>query len=492
MGENLKRQVLDGTTWSFIGSVGRQLINFVLTAILARLLLPDEFGTVGMITILAGYANVVTEMGFTAALVQRKELAEQHIQSVFWLNLAIGSIMAAAMFVSAPLIARFYGVPLLLPLTRVMSLMFLFSAPGMVPNALLRRQMAFNTLARITIIRTLVSGLLGILLAYLGAGVWSLVVSTLVFHLVSSATCLIWVGWLPRFAFSWQAIRDLWQYTIGVFGDGSITYWMRNADNVLIGRFFGPASLGYYLRVYALMLLPLTQIVSVLANVMFPALSSIKDDRDRVKRIYLRATSVLALAICPTMFGLAVVTKPFVLTVYGENWVRMVPLVPIFALVGVLQSLSAPTNWLYMSQGRTDWMFWWGLGSSGVLIASILIGIALGSLETVAWSYAIANLLVFYPAITIPVRLIGLRFRDVMNAIASPFIGSLVMASVVFLITRIIPESWPSAAHLLVLATIGVAVYGIFILTIRPVGWQDIVDLVKTRLKPFREQTSVT
>ncbi|MCA9906464.1 MAG: lipopolysaccharide biosynthesis protein, partial [Anaerolineae bacterium] len=413
-----------------------------------------------------------------------------HVQSVFWLNVAIGILLTGIMFVGAPVVAHIYALPPLEQLTQVLSFAFVISAPGMVPAALLQRQMEFRKLAITRITSTSISGLVAILMAFAGAGVWSLIAQSLVFYFIATFLNIYWTAWRPTFVFDFVAVKDLLNYTSNAFGWSVINYWSRSADNMLIGRFLGSAELGYYSRTYALMLLPMYQIVNVIAQVMFPALSSIQDDPTRIKTICIRAMSVFSIAISPLMFGLAVTAQPFVLTIYGPNWEPMVPLLQVLALVGLLQTFTGPIGWLYFSTGRTDLMFRWGLISSGMMIGSIVLGIASGSIIVVVWCYALANVILFYPGYAMAGRLVGLHFMELARAVVSPIVGSTLMSSVVILVEAMIPDVWPSAIRLAVPAGVGALTYFAFVMLVRPRGWLEIEPVVIDRLHRLRSRAA--
>lgn len=483
MSDNLRHHVLDGTKWSAIAQAGQQISRFGLSVILARLLLPEHFGTVGMVTVFTGFATWAVD-SLAAALVQQKVISDEDVQSVFWITISFGLLLTTLLFILAPFVAGFFDTPALLSITRVISFTFLISTPGLVPTALLQRQMAFQRLARTSITSTLIAGIVGILLAYMGAGVWSLVAQSFTAHIVTTGLNFYWSSWHPRFKFSMGVVRNIWGFSSNLFTYNLILYWARNADNILIGRFFGSADLGFYNRVYALMLLPVYQIVSVITKVMFPALSSIQDNPERVKRIYLRTISILSLAVSPIMIGLAVTAEPFVLTIYGQTWAPMIPLLQVLALVGLLQTFTSTSGWLFMSQGKTALMFRWGIISSGILIGSLFLGIYLGSVQTLVWCYAVANLILFYPAMIIPGSLVGIRFGEVVKVVAGPLIGAIVMAVAIVIPAGqyLIPSTWSYLAQLFALSSTGALFYAMLILVLQPSGWREVIGLVRQRI----------
>lgn len=459
MSSDLRGQVLSGVLWNSLARVGQQALQFGFSVLLARLLVPEDFGTVSMILVFTGLVGMFADVGFSSALVQKRDLNQQQIQSIFWFNAATGVVLTFLTLLAAPWLARFYRTPSLEPITRVWSVTFVVVTLGLVPAALMQRRMQFRRLARISLVATLLSGAVGVLLALLGWGVWSLVAQNLISSSIMTALNWSAAGLRPQPVFRFEALRDLWGYTINLFGFNFVNYWARNADSLLIGRIFGAVALGFYGRAYGLMLLPITQIISVIASVMFPALSSIQDDVKRVKRGYLKAIALITFASFPIMIGLLATAEPFVLSLYGEKWSGIVPILRILCVAGLVQALLNPTGWLYTSQGRTDWLFRWGVVAGGALVMSIVAGVLLGSVEAVAACYAFANLLLLYPGIAIPGRLIDMRFGDVVRSVAGPAIASAVMGLIVAGLGAVLPDSWPDWQRLLLLVAGGVLIY---------------------------------
>src|SRR5690554_1741922 len=477
---SLKQRTVAGLAWSTAARVFQQVIQFTLSVILARLLVPEDFGLVGMVAVFLGFAALFGEFGFSSALVYQPDLRPIHSVSIFWINILAGVLIAALFWVSAPYIARFYDAPALERITQVIGLNFVLSASSIVPLALLRRSMSFNRIAVLNVTAALVAGGVAILLAYMGLGAWAIVTQGLVSATSTSLLALALAGWRPRLQFSVSAVRELLGYSSNLVGFGFVNYWARNADNLLIGKFLGSFALGIYSRAYTLMLLPISEVISVLSTVMFPALSSIQQDKARVKSIYLRAMPMIALVAFPMMLGLIVVAEPFVLTLFGERWIAVAPLLRILCVVGVIQSMCSPTGWIYTSQGRTDWMFWWGIGGSGTLIVGIVVGVLHGTAQAVAFCYLLANVLTCYPCIAIPGRLIDLRFSEVARSVQGPLLCATLMAAIVWGAGTLLPESWPPVARLTSLVALGVVSYSALVLGSRLAVVAELRDLLES------------
>ncbi|HZM87395.1 MAG TPA: MOP flippase family protein, partial [Blastocatellia bacterium] len=371
---SLREQVVSGVAWSTLARALQQAAQILLSVLLARLLVPNDFGLIGMVMVFSGFADSLADFGFRSALVEKRILEERHVYSIFWLTLFIGGVLTTLFVLLSPYIAAFYSEPVLTPICQFLAFNYLLGSFGIVPRALMQRRMAFRHLAGVEIIITFLSAALALSLAVLGWGVWSLVAHILGGGFARNMMFFLLCGWRPRFAFSFHAVKELFHYSINLVGFGVVNYWARNADDLLIGKLFGAAALGIYNRAYALMLLPISQLISVVTDVMFTALSSIQDDKNRTKRLYLRAMGLITLLSFPIMAGMFVVAEPFILSLYGAQWVAVAPILQILCIVGLLQSLTSPTGWIYTSQGKTDWMFWWGIFGSTTLVLGIVAG----------------------------------------------------------------------------------------------------------------------
>lgn len=483
---SLKQKTTSGVMWTSGGKFVSLFLQFGITIFLVRALTPQDFGYLAMAMVFIGFAQKFNDFGFGSALVQQKTIRMHHTSSVFWINLVLGLLTGVIFWVLAPLISGFYGEPELYDIIQILSIIFLINATEFVPNALLQRQMRFDKLVKVEIISVAVSGAIAIYMAFTGWGVWSLIAQLLVKSFTSSFLCWFFVRWLPRFQFSGKAVKEILKFSLGYSGFNFINYWARKVDDLLVGRLMGTYSLGIYDRAYQLMLHPITIIIEVISKVMFPALSKIKDQHERVKRIYLLTIGILAFAIFPMMAGLFIVAEPFVITVFGEQWREVSGIITILSPVGMVQALCIPTGWIYTSQGRTDWMFWWGVGGAGFLIIALCIGAYFGTVKTVAYSYLIANIILMYPCIAISGKLINLKFMEVIQRVWIPFLCSISMAAVIYIVSLQLPGTLSYLIKLFILVGLGIATYIIINLITKPEAAQDFVRLLREQSKQFK------
>jgi PST family polysaccharide transporter len=480
---DLSQKTIVGMGWTVATQVLSQGSRFLISVVLARLLLPVDFGLLGMVLIFTGFAALFSDFGFSQSLIQRAQINERHRSSVFWLSLVIGVLLAGVIAAIAPLTARFYREPRLVPVMMLIAVSFPLASLGTVQKALLSRDMKFRALGLIEVASAAVSGVVAIFLALHGFGVWSLVWQQILSYGVVAIGTLSVLGWRPHLIFDRRAIAELFGFSANLTGFSVVNYWFRNGDNLLVGRYFGSGPLGLYSRAYSLMLLPLSQVTWVVASVMFPALSKLQNEKTRVKNIYLRMVGIVALITFPIMLGLLVISDHFVLALYGPAWAEMIPVLRIFCILGMAQAISSTVGLIFQSQGRTDWMFWWGSFSGGMCIVGIIVGVWIGSLAAIAACLLFVALLLLAPSFSIPGRLIGMTVREVVHSITGVTICSSVMALSVWALGRLMPSTWPHWAYLSVEVPFGVVVYVLFIHASRLAAYRE---LRTTIIRQFR------
>ncbi len=475
--DDLRGRTLTGLGWSGLQQAMQQGLKFVFTILLVRLLTPEDFGQVGMILVFAGFAQLFSEMGLGSAVVQRKDLRPEHLNSVFWANVVSGVVLALFFAAMARPIALFYELPSLELMTQVISMSFVIGSLRVVQYSLVLRSMNFRKLALVEILAVSLSGILAVSMALAGYGIWSLVGQILALSLCT--TVLLWLvgDWHPAFCFRFRALRELFSFSFNLMGFSLLNYTVTRAGHLMIGKFIGAPALGIYSRADQLMLIPVTQVSGVISRVMFPALSAIQDQVERIKQIYLRAIRTIALLTFPLMLGLMVTARPFVIVVLGEQWSEVIPLLQVFCLAGITQSVGTTVGWIYTSQGRTDIMMRWGLFAGVVRIIAITIGLRWGILGVaVAW-VASGYLFLWYPSWAIAGRLIDLRFSEMVHALAGTFLCAFGMAGTVYLLGLAVPASWPLLQLLAAQVTAGAVIYILLVLLFRLRTWRELRQL---------------
>lgn len=488
-GNTFQQKTVRGIGWSGVSQIGRQGIYYVIFIVLARILSPEEFGLVAMITVITSFATIFAEMGFSAALIQKQDIQQNELSSVFWLNVAAGIGLTGIFVAGAPLIARFYDEPILLPLTILIAANFTVGSLTIVQKTIRTKKLDFRSLSIADITAEILSGTVAIFLAYMGAGVWSLAIRSVL--LTTIVSIILWRlgGWRPAFIFEWKALKNLFGFSLNHLGTQLLNYWVQNLDYLLIGRTIGPQPLGIYRNAYTVMLLPLANVSRVISRVMFPSLALIQDDKARVRHLFLRMTRTIALVTFPMMVGLFVVSEPFVLAVFGDQWSPMIPVLRVFCLTGLLKSVGTLTGNLYLSQGRSDLQLRVGLLVHTIAMISIVIGLQWGILG-VAIGLTVATILNSYPSLYYAGRLVNLTFWQVWRTLLNVLFVALVMGVGVWAIGFFLTEEWPHWLQLAAQIVAGVTLYGVMLHLFRVRAYVEARDLFTAQVRQLRSRRS--
>jgi teichuronic acid exporter len=477
---SLTDKLISSAAWSYISLFGRQAINFILQVLLARLLLPSDFGLITMIESGTTLALVLADFGLSASIVQSKDLKEENVQTVFWLNIALAGLISGAFAVGAPALAAFYRNDALVPLARVMGLVFIIDALGMPANTLLRRDMDFKKLAVLDIATMVVSSGIALVLAYNGAGVWALAFQRVGKSVMYSALMLGTGKFRPRFVFDWHGSSQMVRFSLAQTAHQLLYFFSRNADAMLIGRFLGASPLGIYQRSLSMMQLPQSHVLQGIGRVMTPALSAAHADKAAARNVYLRTIRLVSFLTMPLMAGLFAVTDVFVLTLFGEKWREVIPVLQVLCPVGAFQILHGTTGWLYVSQGRADLQLKWTLVNAPILIGALAAGVYFGGTPlAVATAYLIVQLLFFYPDVTLATRLLDIKFTEAVGELAGSTLAALLMMGGVYGVRHFIPDGTKPGVALTGLVIAGGVFYVLFAALLRLSAFQDTLKLVQ-------------
>jgi len=427
---NLKNKTISGVRWSVIAKSFQQFLSFFTVAILAHLLFPAAFGLIGMVLVVTNFVEIFKDLGTSTAIIQREEISQELILSVFWTNLFFGIVFTLIMVIISPVIAVFFREPGITLIMRVMSFSFIFSGLSVVPQALLIREMSFRRLAFIENVSSLIGAGIGVGMALSGWGVWSLVLQSL--SRVFTMLIFLWLlnPIMPHLRLSLNSLKPIASYSLNLSGFNLLNYFIRNADNMLIGRYLGTTSLGFYSLAYKWMLLPVYYISGVVGNVFFSAFSKIQNDNLKICSVYLKLCASIGLVTFPLLLGMVALAKPLVFVALGPQWDLIVPLLMILSLIGLFQSIGTTIGNIYLAKGRADLMLIWGFVAGSLYILSFIIGLKWGIIG-VGVAYAICGAILFYPSLVIPFRLIGLTFSQFVDAMWVILINGLIMMVII-------------------------------------------------------------
>ena len=351
---DLKQKTITGMKWSAIDRFGSQAVGFIISIIIARILSPSDYGLIGMITIFIGISNVFVSAGFGAALIRKQNRTETDFSTVFYYNLAVSILFYVILYLTAPLIARFYETPELTTITRVIGLNIIISSFGIIQSSKLNIAINFKTQTKISLISTLLAGTIGIILAYNGLGVWALVVHRLFSTFISTVLLWYFVRWIPMIVFSLKSFKELFGFGSKLMISALIDTIYQNIYQMVIGKKFSAAELGYFTRAKSLVQLPSSNITSVMQRVTFPVLSELQDDEFRLKNNYRKLLKIAGFIIFPIMIFLAVLGKPFIILILTEKWLPAVPMLQVLSISFMFYPIHAINLNLLKVKGRSD------------------------------------------------------------------------------------------------------------------------------------------
>jgi len=451
----LKTRTVRGIGWSATSQIAQLLMQILISAILARLLTPSDFGLIAMVTVFSSFVAIFADLGLTSAIIQKQEISEEALSSTFWISVGLGALLTIALAASAPLIAAFYSEPRLAPIVVFLSTTLFIASFGYVQSSLLIKKMNFKALGIINLCAIGISGPIAIFLAFYGYGVWSLAWNVVLSTSLIAVFTWIYARWAPHFTFGLQHVKGLLGFGANLTGSNFLGYFQRNADNLLIGGFLGSAPLGFYNLAYNLLLFPLNNISNVIGRVMFPALSIIQHDKQMVRESYITANRYVAAVSFPLMIWVLVTAPQLIRVVFGPKWVSAIVLVQILAIASIEQSIGNNAGWIFFSQGRTDMMFKLTIFTTSIIVLSFAVGLRWG-VEGVAIAYTIATYFTAYPVSVIAFRLIDMKVKHLLAELWSVMFAAL-MLGVIALLLRISLEKLGVTQDLIILAIVTAA-----------------------------------
>jgi polysaccharide transporter, PST family len=457
--ESLRARVLSGLAWKATSQIVTQCARAVAGILLARLLAPHDYGLAAMVVVFSSFVLVFSDLSLGAALVQRRALTEDDRSTVFWTSLAAGACFTLAGFAVAGPVAAFYGQPAVRPLFEALSIAFFVTSLATTQNALLQRELAFRRLELCTMTSAVGGAIVGIVIAVRGGGAWAIIGQQLAVAVISTA--LLWrlSPWRPSLRFSRSSLRALGGFSGNVFGQRLLYYLMRNVDNVLVGRFLGPAALGAYGLAYTVMLAPFSQIGGPVQEVLFPAFSRMQDDRERMAEVWVRASRVVGSLAIPALLGLIVVAPDFVDVVLGRRWRVAVPVIQILSWAGLLQSLQRLNGDILQALDRTQLLLRYSIASFAVNLVAFVVGLQWG-IRGVAAAFAIAATVVEPAYAWLTARALGTTVRRFAGGFAGVAQASVAMALGVLAARLLLLRAGLSAPErLAALVLIGVVLY---------------------------------
>nr|WP_199156603.1 lipopolysaccharide biosynthesis protein [Pedobacter sp. ASV2] len=454
---SLRKQALSGLIWTYCQQFAGQLVTFLVSLVLARILLPEDFGLIGMLAIFIGIGTVLFEGGLTSSLIRTKNLNQDDYSTVFYFNLACSILIYGLIFIGAPYIAKFYYQPQLTKITQVYGLTFIISAFGTVQNTILTKELKFKRQAFITFPALFLSSLVGILMAYLNYGVWSLVISAIVN--TSLVSLFLWISsdWRPKLTFNKTKFHQHFHYGYKLTISGILDIIFTNIYQLVIGRYYSASQVGYYARSNSLMMLPIGNVSGALNRVIFPIFSKIQDNIPKLKEAYKKVMMLVLFIIAPIIVLMGVLADPLVRFLFTDKWLKMVPIFQIICLSGILYPIHLYNLIILQVKGRSDLFLRLEIFKKILVVIALPISMYFG-FYTLLWGQLICSFLALFINTYYAGKMLKYTMFSQLKDLLPIFLFTIVMGILVFFLDNILLNK-SYFLRLIVCSSIGGACY---------------------------------
>lgn len=373
--KSLRNTTIKGVGWSFTDSILSQGITFLIGIVLARLLSPEEYGLIGILMIFIVISESIVNSGLNSALIRKQEATEEDFNTVFITNLILSFVMYGILFLCAPLISTFFDKLQLTILLRVLGVVVIFNALSIVPLTKLTKQINFKTITLCSLVSAIISGTIGVTMAFMGYGVWALVGQQISRQLTYALALLIANQWFPKIQFSFDSFKELWNFGWKLLVSGLIDTIWREIYKVVIGKCYSPTTLGHYTQAHTYSSIFSSNLTTIIQRVSYPALSKLQNEKERLKQAYRQVIKVTMLVTFVFMFGLAGCAKNFIYVLIGEQWLPCVGYLQILCFSMALYPLHAINLNMLQVQGRSDLFLKLEIIKKCIAVIPILLGI---------------------------------------------------------------------------------------------------------------------
>ena len=428
---NLKQKTISGLTWSFIDSFARYGLSFFIAIVLARLLSPADYGLVGMTSIFFAVSRTFIDSGFSSALIRKQNVTEVDLSSVFYFNLFLSVLFYLILFSTSNFISHFFNQPQLIMLIRVIGLNLIIGASSGVQQTLLTKKIDFKLQTRISIISTILSGIIAVIMAYHGFGVWSIVSSTLISTIITTVLLWVWNKWLPKLIFSISSLKELFSFGSKLMLSSLINTVFVNINYLIIGKYFSASELGFYTRADNFQKLPSENITSIIQRVSYPVLSTINDDIPKLKASYKILIKSSVLITFVLMLAMAAVARPLVITLIGLKWEPCIIYLQMLCFVAMFYPLHALNLNILQVQGKSDLFLRLEIIKKILAIPVILAGVFFGIKSMIA-GMMINTVFAYFLNSFWSGKFINYSFSDQLKDISPSFLLAVIIASVLF------------------------------------------------------------
>ncbi len=481
--ESLKNKTVKGVGWSAVDNVAQYAVSFVVGIVLARLLSPDDYGLIGIIAIFTAVCTAIINGGFSTALIRKNDCTDDDYNTAFIVNLGLSLVLYAVIFLCSPLIANFFGKQELVALTRVSSITMIIGALAIVQQTRLTKRIDFKTQTKISLISAISSGVIGIGMALVGCGVWSLVCQGIASQLLKTILLWFYNKWVPRLRFCKESFNELFGFGWKMMVSGILDSTWQQLYQVVVGKFYSPATLGQYTRAKQFSQLFSSNLTSVIQRVTYPVLSTIQDEKERMIEAYRRIIKLTMFITFTCMFALGAVSEPLLYCLIGEKWHEAATYLPLICFVGSLYPLHAINLNMLQVQGRSDLFLFLEIVKKIVGLAPLLVGAFVGIFPMLYISI-VTSFINYLLNSYFPGKLLGYTSWKQLKDIAPSFFIALTMALIVWLLKYLPLSNW---AILPIQIVVGVVTFFVLCKVTKNKEYEEVKKIVMPLFLKFKK-----
>lgn len=478
--------IAKGLYWAFAERIAAQFVSTLVGIILARLLVPQDYGVVSIVMVFITLCNVFVTSGFGTAIVQKKEVDETDYNTAFVLSFIMAIVLYGVLFFVSPLIAEFYELPILKSVIRVLGLRLILTSLNTIQQAHIQREMRFKKFFIATLFGTVISCVVGIILAYCGYGVWALVAQYLTNTTIDTVVLVFVGGWNPSLKFSKRKAKEIYSFGIKVLCTELVFTLEGDIRSLIVGKVFGSADLAYYDQGRKYPALVVNNVNSSITKVLLPALSREQDDLYVLKQIMRKCIKIGLYLLCPVLIGFAAIANDFIAVVLTNKWIDAAPFIMIFCLVYLTRPLETACHQALLAIGRSGLVFWLMAAINGVGILGVFVSVFI--LKSVLWIAlfslftTIISLLCFLISTKI---IIGYNFKEQVADIFPSICIALIMGGIVYSFNYI---SFNVYVKLALQVIVAVAIYILLSIITKNDAWKFVVNFVRTKFNKKRQK----
>lgn len=422
--DNLKHKAASGMIWTAVQKYSAMLISFVSGIILARLLMPEDYGAIGMLAIFMSLAEVFIDAGFGSALIQKKNPTSTDYSTVFYFNIGMSVVLYAVLFFSAPAIASFYRMPILCKVLRVQGVILFIYAFNIIQRNQIRKNLRFKKLSWITIVSSVISLIVTIVMANMGFGVWSLVTQNILVALIPCIFFWVTTKWRPTWEYSWASFKELFGFGFYMFLTHLLTTFSQRITGLLVGRWYDPATMGYYTKASSTSKYATLSISGVMIQTTYPLYASVQDDKERLINMVKRITSTLAYITVPMLSLLILIAKPMFVLLYSDRWLECVPYFQILCIGGMAGCLQSVNQQTIAAIGKSKVFFVWTIVKQSIGIALQVGGLIVWGMWGLLVGKVLASWFSYFVNITMVSKHVGYKNYQQLKDLSPIFVVS--------------------------------------------------------------------